>query len=718
MRIHIPGAALLALSFTVPAFAATRYTTAYTETCSIAATGNRAAAVNRNAASPYFGYLYVVVNANTVDRAIRIYAPNPESQRTAARAYSDTNRRITMSTTPIHVCIGSDDTVWILTSGGNILTAPAMPPTNAPVQAFAQKNIVNTVSLFVSGPINNATLWLSVKSTSTTIQCYTGSASSWDSQGAFNQVWSRNYAKPTFYAVDEPPVVADSTGSIYVARASDTASAVMVEKRNSSGDLVTGWQAVRPSFLSSSLVQTSLDIVEDASLPGGGYLLYAARVYNANALIYVHRFRLDNGQWLDGFGPTDDAPAGTYSTLPLTNTEQKAYLHTDDCGNVYLATDGNTTVRKIMRTPEFSAATEAVRSSPTVFNGVVYFGSDDGVLRAVNAGTGADAWSFATRPGAGAAAKIVGRPALRFAGGEARLFFVTDTGWLFQRNPDNTQYAAPLQLPGATSVATAPAVDENAIFVAGMAGVTPRVWRVPLDGGAVASVDLQGSAVRSSPSLYGNNVFVGTLGTGGQTWRLQASNLTVLSDAETEPTASSPFVASTSSVPVLYTVTQGGKVYAFNASTFTPVAGFGGGGVQTLTDGEVTPRVESDLFAWGGRLFIGGLDNKVYALQSGSGAPAGQDGSQVFFDAGGGGGAGGITGGLAVNPAVNAPGNPCLAFGSTSGIFYTVLLSDPDSYRATRASNQPLQTAPAVDMAGNALLAGCDDGRLYRIPGM
>ncbi len=705
----------------------TDYAVGYTQLWSQALASNRAGFTNRNPGSPYYGYLYLLSGTT-----IQIYQPNPPAQGNGASAYTNTNKTITTASGAYDVYVGEDDNLWICTTNAVVQTAPPVP-SGSSVAAVTQIDLPGTGrAVCAVGSIEDADVFITSNTSpqglyKVTLQIPSGNPLEVPSTVITTPDWTYTYPvspNPGYFPNAGPyGVAADSAGNSYIAvPAGAGAGANLITKFDPSGTRISEatWKAARPSWTTLANSLADVQIVEDSALPGGGYLYHCSRVQPGGTTdhkLIVHRFRLDNGAWLDSFGPAGDvagytpstAPAGTFTTLSLTNSTSVYLMGADDVGNLYVTTDAFATVRKIARTPDNVTTGAAVKSSPTQYQGVTYFGSDDGILRAIGTSDGNTVWTYDAKTVAGSGAKIVGRPAIRMVPGAydpvPRLFFTTDNGYLFMMGLNGSPAATPIVLTGATSVSTAPAVDAD-IFVAGTAGTVARLWKVPLNLSGQTMVDLPGASVASSPSVFGNSVYVGTLGTGGSTCRVQATDLSVQTAVAMEPTASSPFVASTSTIPILYTATTGGKVYALNASTFAAKSDFGTAGVQTLTG---SPTVQSDIFAYNGKLYIGGMDNKVYCLNAGNGAGGGPAGSMVFFDAGA---TGSIPGGLAVNPI----GRTSLVFGNSNGRLYNVKLSDPSEFSSTWVSSSALTTAPTIDTANNSVLIGCDDGKLYRVP--
>jgi outer membrane protein assembly factor BamB len=173
----------------------------------------------------------------------------------------------------------------------------------------------------------------------------------------------------------------------------------------------------------------------------------------------------------------------------------------------------------------------AVVSSPAVANGVVYVGSNDGSLYALNAATGKLLWSYAT-------------------GG---------------------------------AVTSGPAVANNRVFVYSTGGV---FYALNATTGALLWKRSIGANSDSSPVTSGNNVYVGTYYDGSLDAFNQATGA-MLWNYPTRGPLDSPAVAN----GIVYVGSQDGNMYAVNASTgakaWTTPTGPIVGASPALTGGQV-----------------------------------------------------------------------------------------------------------------------------------
>jgi outer membrane protein assembly factor BamB len=163
-----------------------------------------------------------------------------------------------------------------------------------------------------------------------------------------------------------------------------------------------------------------------------------------------------------------------------------------------------------------------VLSSPAVANGVVYIGSYDGNLYALNATTGAKVWNY---------------PA---------------GSWV---------YSSPAVANGVVYVGSG---DGNVYALNASTGT--KLWNYPM-----------GSSVYSSPAVANGVVYVGNLAPDGNTYALNASTGTELWNSTTGGyILSSPAVAN----GVVYVEGYGGNVYALNAQTGAKMWNYTTGSVQ------------------------------------------------------------------------------------------------------------------------------------------
>jgi hypothetical protein len=744
MNVHRPYEMLTAFMRTaeVPRYSAIRPVPPVGNGSGEIAGDLRGLAVNANAGSPYYGYLYIC------DRGagrVRIYRPVPESQRTAASAYQDTGLSITVASStsqfpggvyaPMGVSIGSDDTVWIADfSERQIEFSPPVPPSGTTVASTVAVNlpsfdtaaradlpagwtIGNPRNVHVRGPRGDATVVVinnaaDGSATDNTVQKFAVNAL----QGTVAHVFSHAVRAFAGTASDQTPTsytaTTDPAGNVYIALRA-RGGELAFEKLDPNG-VRQPFPAIVPSGATDAAYPGSA-FVADPTVPGGGYLYWSGRVTGTTRQV-VYRFDL-NGTFMDGFGP--------FFGTDILSGNVLGYMDADDGGAVYARlgnTAGNANIMKILRVPPYIRTGGSVRSSPAIAGGVAYFGSEDGLLY------GAD--TVSGRPPAGSAFPVdiaaatapgvfvAGRPAVRDAGGAMAVFFTTSDGRVGRVGLDgrDLRLTPPLTTPDAP-VDVTPAVANNVAYVAMGNGAGATMFRVNAVTMAVlpGAAPLEGAtSVRSSSLVYRGSLYVGT---NAGIFRLtdDGGALTVQTNFG-EATEGSAFVhVGAPVVPTLYAAGANGAVYARNAINFTPTASFGANGVASLV-GE--PPVSAGPYVVDGTLYVGSTNGKVYALREADGGGAGPGGSQTFFDmnatalAGG-----GVSKGLSAAPALDGGWN--IVFGGVNGLYYQVRADNPATFRVTAttlATGRPFNSVPGVDTDTLAEFIGSDDGRVYRIP--
>jgi len=152
----------------------------------------------------------------------------------------------------------------------------------------------------------------------------------------------------------------------------------------------------------------------------------------------------------------------------------------------------------------YYAANAAVNSSPSVVNGVAYFGNDAGVVSAVVVNTGASAWAYTTPSGAPirSAPAIDPNGTVIVASSDGNLYWIGKTGSLMTS----------LSLGGTL---TSPNVDNGQIFVASSTGA---LYDVSDSSGTVAWTSALSAASSSTPAFDAtNNIVVAGDGSGAVT---------------------------------------------------------------------------------------------------------------------------------------------------------------------------------------------------------
>jgi uncharacterized repeat protein (TIGR01451 family) len=232
-------------------------------------------------------------------------------------------------------------------------------------------------------------------------------------------------------------------------------------------------------------------------------------------------------------------------------------------------------------------------SSPAVADGVVYFGSEHGNVYALNVGTGAQLWSYATA-GAVESSPAVADGVVYFGSySDCNVCALnTSTGvklWSF--NTGNI-------------VNSSPTVANGVIYVGSDGG---NVYALNASTGVLLWSRHLGDFVQSSPAVANGVVYVGSSGSAGSGGNMYALNANTGAQlwSYAIPVVISPAVAN----GVVYVGSEDHNVYALNAST--------GAKLWSYTTGSY---VFSSPAVANGVVYIGSDDGNVYALNASTGA--------------------------------------------------------------------------------------------------
>jgi outer membrane protein assembly factor BamB len=234
-----------------------------------------------------------------------------------------------------------------------------------------------------------------------------------------------------------------------------------------------------------------------------------------------------------------------------------------------------------------------VFSSPAVTNGVVYVGSDDYNVYALDARTGVKLWSYATGYGWG----VDSSPAVT-------------SGVVYIGSDDQNVYALNARTgtklwsyPTRSYVLSSPAVANGVLYV-GSESPSDSVYAIDARTGTELWSFATGGYVDSSPAVVNGVVYAGSWD--GNVYALDASTGTELwSYATGRYVRSSPTVAN----GVVYVGSSDGNLYALDSSTGSALWSY-------ATDHEVwsSPAVSN------GAVYFGSEDGNVYALNAYTGA--------------------------------------------------------------------------------------------------
>jgi outer membrane protein assembly factor BamB len=238
-------------------------------------------------------------------------------------------------------------------------------------------------------------------------------------------------------------------------------------------------------------------------------------------------------------------------------------------------------------------------SSPAVVNGVIYLGSDDGTVYALNASTGAKLWSYATG--------LLMRSSPAVANGV--VYIASEGAMLISPSVFalNANTGAQLWIfATAQNVVSSPVVVNGVVYIASgdPTSGSGTVYALNASTGAQLWSLSRPTAAESSPAVANGVVYFGD--DGGEVSALNASTGARLwTYATGNRVESSPVVAN----GVVYVGSENGNVYALKASTGAKLWAYATGRLV-----QSSPAVANDV------VYVGSGDRNVYALNASTGA--------------------------------------------------------------------------------------------------
>ncbi|HUR96380.1 MAG TPA: PQQ-binding-like beta-propeller repeat protein [Gemmatimonadales bacterium] len=333
-----------------------------------------------------------------------------------------------------------------------------------------------------------------------------------------------------------------------------------------------------------------------------------------------------------------------------------------------------------------------VQSSPAVVDGVVYVGSGDGNLYALDARTGTQRWKFAAGRAVTASPAVSG--GLVFIGSRDGAYFAVEaaTGrqrWRIETGPD-----APLAwgFESGDLYTSSPAVAQGLAVLGGSDG---QVYAVDAATGAVRWRFRTGGRVRSSPAVSGGRVYVGSmdgtlyaleLASGRPVWRFDTEGHTLESGKfgfDRRTIQSSPAVAEGR----VFVGSRDGHLYAVDAAT---------GRLVWRADHEMS-WVNSSPAVVGGLVFAGSSDNRfVQAVDARTGKERWRVATERLVWS---------------SPAVTGE---LVYVGDASGTLYA-LDCETGAERWRHRTGRRIYSSPVP--SGGLLYVGNDDGAVYALRG-
>jgi outer membrane protein assembly factor BamB len=240
---------------------------------------------------------------------------------------------------------------------------------------------------------------------------------------------------------------------------------------------------------------------------------------------------------------------------------------------------------------------DQVQSSPAVANGVVYIGSGvaDGNVYALKASTGALLWKYA----AGRASSPAVANGVVYVGSRDRHVYALNaaTGALLWKYTIGASvYSSPAVVNGVVYVGS----DDHNVYALN-ASTGALLWKYTTGGLST------GSPVQSSPAVVDGVVYIGSDYPDNSVYALNATTGALLWKYTTgDRVFSSPAVAN----GVVYVGSDDGNVYALNASTGAPLWKYATGTILVRS----SPAVAN------GVVYVGSWYGNVYALNARTGA--------------------------------------------------------------------------------------------------
>ncbi len=229
----------------------------------------------------------------------------------------------------------------------------------------------------------------------------------------------------------------------------------------------------------------------------------------------------------------------------------------------------------------------AIRSSPAIYDGKVYFGSTDGKVYCIYACIGTEIWNYS------AGSPITSSPSIY----EHSLYVGSDDGRIFCLNPDtnNSGEVHRWTISTGGSVVSSPAVSNGFFFIGSN---DDHVYCFYASNGTELWNYSTGDKVVSSPAVVDGKVYVGS--DDGNVYCLYASNGTEYWHFMTSNMVrSSPAVAD----GMVYVGSDDGNVYCLYASNGTEYW-------QYLTGDSIrsSPAVAD------GKIYVGSHDGNIYCI--------------------------------------------------------------------------------------------------------
>ncbi|HEY3411716.1 MAG TPA: right-handed parallel beta-helix repeat-containing protein [Armatimonadota bacterium] len=342
-----------------------------------------------------------------------------------------------------------------------------------------------------------------------------------------------------------------------------------------------------------------------------------------------------------------------------------------------------------------------VKGGVTVTEGIAYVGGGDGKLsaRSTEDGSAVSGFPVDISAAVGATVMLPSRPAVYYGKTGKAVYLTTDRGDVVRVLPNGTVAWQVRPLPGQT-VSTPAVTPDGKVFVNLSTGSGPfnnyvfkldEATGTPLSLSPFLGYTNAGDLGDFSPAASGRYLYVNAgWASGSGLTLLNQDNLTVRSSFAGGERCLSPMLVGND----LILASKGGKVWKMNAVTLNPDLGFGHFGVADIG----SPITAAPFADAGGNVYLGTANGRILKWAPGSAS------FQPFYAANG------RIAGLTINRTAGV-----LAFGTSSGSFVQVPLSQPSSATTTTLGG-PVSTGTVYDSLADRFIVVTDSGVLSGYP--
>jgi outer membrane protein assembly factor BamB len=234
-----------------------------------------------------------------------------------------------------------------------------------------------------------------------------------------------------------------------------------------------------------------------------------------------------------------------------------------------------------------------VTSSPAVVDGVVYVGSKNSKVYALNASTGTPVWTYTTRDGVESSPAVV----------DGKVFIGSDDSNVYALNASTGAFIWSYKTGG--YVISSPAVVDGLVFVGSKDG---RVYALDEMAGGEVWNYTTGAIVDSSPAVSGGVVYVGS--DDGGVYALHASTGICLWSYKTYTTGSTLYSSPAVADGKVFIGPSNDTIYALDASTGMLIWSYATGNFELVSYVFSSPAVAHDV------VYVGAHNGVVYAFGS------------------------------------------------------------------------------------------------------